>query len=109
MTEYELIVDSSVQPRERPMSKQDQENFFDGYRHLHGIKNQFIVLPKGEDIVDVHLGEPGPKSDIKLFRYIQNNLAKCHKFVGDNGYQCEAQIKTPPHKYKKQKSGKITP
>ena len=35
----------------------------------------FIVLPKGKDIVDVHLGDPGPKSDISQFREAQDKLA----------------------------------
>lgn len=35
---------------------------------MHTLKNQLIVLPGGEDIVDVNLGKLGKKSDITLFR-----------------------------------------
>jgi len=35
---------------------------------MHTFKNQFIVLPNGEDIVDVIVGKLGKTSDINLFR-----------------------------------------
>ncbi|WP_263976782.1 hypothetical protein [Amazonocrinis nigriterrae] len=35
---------------------------------MHTLKNQFIVLPGGEDIVDIYVGMLGKKSDINLFR-----------------------------------------
>jgi len=33
---------------------------------MHTFKNQFIVLPNGEDIVDVIVGKLGKTSDINL-------------------------------------------
>jgi len=40
-------------------------------------------------------GEPGPKSDITLFRECQKDFDPNQKFQGDKGYQGEASIKTP--------------
>ena len=64
MTEYELIVDSSEQPQERPGEYKLQQNYYSGKKKNHTFKNQIIVLPEGKDIVDVIAGKPGPKSDI---------------------------------------------
>ena len=44
LTEFELIVDSSEQPRERPEDYEQQKNFFSGKKKNHTLKNQFIVL-----------------------------------------------------------------
>jgi hypothetical protein len=68
LTEYELIVDSYEQVRERPGSNDEQEKYFSGKKSNHTFKSQIIILPNGSDIVDVVAGEPGPKSDITLFR-----------------------------------------
>jgi len=61
-------------------------------------------LPSGKDIVDVIAGEPGPKSDITLFRECQKDFDPNQKFQGDKGYQGEASIKTP----RKPKKGELT-
>lgn len=63
----------------------------------------FIVLPKGKDIVDVKLGDPGPKSDISQFREAQSKFGAEQRFRGDTGYQGEAHIATPHKRKKKQK------
>jgi len=68
----------------------------------HTFKNQITVLPSGKDIVDVIAGEPGPKSDITLFRECQKDFDPNQKFQGDKGYQGEASIKTPKKKPKKE-------
>jgi len=68
LTQYSLTVDSTEQPIERPSDREEQEKFFSGKQKNHTRKNQFIVLPKGEDIVDVKVGDPGPTSDINQFR-----------------------------------------
>ena len=60
LTSYELLVDSAEQPRERPSDYQEQKKFFSGKKQKHTFKNQFVSLPKGEDIVDVIVGERGP-------------------------------------------------
>ena len=68
LTEYELIVDSTEQPIERPENQEEQEKFYSGKKQNHTRKNQLIILPQGEDIVDVKVGAPGPTSDINQFR-----------------------------------------
>lgn len=62
-------------------------------------------MPGGQDIVDVIAGEPGPKSDITLFREGQKDFDPNQNFQGDKGYQGEASIKTPT---KKPKKGELT-
>ena len=99
LTDFELIVDSSEQPRERPRDYEEQKKFFSGKKKNHTLKNQFIVLPNGEDIVDCTAGAPGPKS---LFRERQKAFDENQKFNGDKGYIGEASIKTPHKKPKNQ-------
>jgi len=60
LTEYELIVDSSEQPQERPGEYKQQQKI-SGKKKTHTFKNQITVLPDGQDIVDVIAGVPGPK------------------------------------------------
>lgn len=105
MTEYELIVDSSEQPRERPGEYKEQQDYYSGKKQTHTFKNQLTVLPDGQDIVDIIAGKPGPKSDITLFREGKNGFDKNQKFQGDKGYIGEELIKTPT---KKPKKGEIT-
>ena len=106
LTEFQLIVDSSEQARERPGEYEEQKKFYSGKKKNHTLKNQFIVLPKGKDIVDVLPGEPGPSSDINLFRERQQEFAEQQKFSGDKAYKGEPQITTP---HKRPKKGKLTP
>ena len=106
LTEYELIVDTSEQNRERPGNYQDQEKYYSGKNKSHTFKNQFITLPSGRDIVDVVAGDPGPKSDINIFREQQRKFADEQKFKGDLSYIGEASISTP---HKKPKNKQLTP
>jgi len=46
-----------------------------------------IILPDGRDIVDLVAGEPGPKSDITLFRENRSRFEPKQKFKGDKAYQ----------------------
>jgi hypothetical protein len=101
LTDYELIVDSCEQPRERPGEYQEQQDYYSGKKRSHTFKNQITVLPDGRDIVDIIAGEPGPKSDIALFRQGQKNFETHQKFQGDKGYVGESSIKTPTKKPKK--------
>jgi hypothetical protein len=103
LTEFQLIVDSSEQVRERPGEYEEQKKFFSGKKKNHTLKNQFIVLPKGKDIVDVLPGEPGPSSDINLFRERLEEFQSNQKFSGDKAYKGEPQITTP---HKRPKKGK---
>jgi len=56
LTEYQLIVDSTEQPIVRPIDYELQKDY-SGKKKMHTLKNQFIVLPQGQDIVDVTVGE----------------------------------------------------
>ncbi len=81
MTEYELIVDSCEQPRERPTEYQEQQKYYSGKKKTHTFKNQITVLPDGQDIVDIIAGLPGPKSDIDLFRLGHKGFTPNQKFL----------------------------
>ena len=63
-------------PRERPGQYKEQKKYYSGKKKSHTFKNQITVLPDGQDIVDVITGEPGPKSDITLFREGQQCVLK---------------------------------
>ena len=106
LTEYELIVDSSEQPRERPGDYKEQKKYYSGKKKNHTFKNQITVLPSGQDIVDVIAGLPGSKSDITLFRQGEKNFEANQKFQGDKGYVGVVSIKTPT---KKPRKGELTP
>ncbi len=101
LAELELIVDSCEQPIQRPRDYQEQKSSMEGKKKNHTLKNQLIVTPNGQEIVDVIVGKPGATSDINIWREGQSKLAATQKFQGDKGYLGEAQISTP------QKSRKI--
>jgi hypothetical protein len=98
LTDYELIVDSAEQPRNRPEEYKEQKKYYSGKKKNHTFKNQITVLPLGEDIVDVIAGQPGPKSDITLFRQGKKSFGTNQKFQGDKAYVGEVSIKTPTKK-----------
>lgn len=100
LAQLQLIVDSCEQVRERPSDYQSQKKFYSGKKKSHTMKNQLIVLPDGKDIVDVVAGEPGPKSDINIFRECKTKFAPSQKFTGDKAYQGDPQITTPQKKPK---------
>lgn len=109
LTDYELIVDSYEQVRERPGDNREQEKYYSGKESDHTFKSQIIILPDRKDIVDVIAGEPGPKSDITLFRENRDaygyalrayRLESKQKFKGDLAYQGEDVITTPIKKPK---------
>ena len=105
LTDYELIVDSAEQPRARPGEYAEQKKYYSGKKKNHTFKNQITVLPLGQDIVDVIAGQPGPKSDITLFRKGKKGFNTGQKFQGDKAYVGEPSIKTP---MKKPKKGELT-
>lgn len=69
------------------------------------MKNQFIVLPDGGDIVDITAGKEGKISDINFWRESQEKLAPHQKFGGDKAYYGETRITTP---LQKPKGGELT-
>lgn len=85
LEQYELLIDSSEQERERSTDNQEQKKHYSGYKKP-SFKNMFIVLPKSDDIVDVALGDPGPKSDISQFREARDKFSQKQQFRGDLGY-----------------------
>lgn len=105
LKEYELIVDSYEQVRERPQDNQEQEKYYSGKKSNHTFKSQIIILPDARDIVDVVAGEPGPKSDINIFRENRSKLDSQQRFKGDKAYQGEDLISTP---IKKTRKGELT-
>lgn len=100
LQQYELIVDSEEQDRERPSAYQTQKKYYSGKQKSHTFKNQFIVLPLGQDIVDVVAGRPGPVSDISLCRERLQLFHPQQKLIGDKAYIGETQITTPDKKPK---------
>ncbi len=100
LTEFELLVDSTEQHRERPGEYKEQKKFFSGKKKKHTFKNQFIILPKAQDIVDVIVGHPGPASDINLLREQQKKFATRQQFKGDKAYIGEDNVATPHKKPK---------
>lgn len=95
LSEFELIVDSYEQPRERPLSHEDQKKCYSGKKKTHTFKNQLIVMPTGREIVDVVVGELGPRSDINIWRSRESEFAKNQRFRGDKAYVGEEAIDTP--------------
>jgi hypothetical protein len=49
LTEYQLIVDSAEQPIARPVDYESQKDHYSGKKKMPTLKNQFIVLPQGQD------------------------------------------------------------
>lgn len=105
LSEYELIVDSTEQATARPVDYQEQKRYYSGKKKMHTLKNQFIILPSGEDIVDVCVGILGKTSDINLFRDTRNKFACTQKFLGDKAYMGDDAITTP---HKKRKNTEIS-
>lgn len=105
LKEFQLIVDSMEQPRDRPSDNQEQKEYFSGKKKQHTFKNQFITLPEGKDIVDVEVGEKGPTSDISLFREQQEKFEADQMFEGDKAYQGGKNIITP---HKKPRTAELT-
>ena len=100
LTEFELIVDTTEQPRQRPTDKEEQKDYYSGYKQIHTFKGQIIVLPKGKDIVDLVAGERGPKHDLTLFREQRDKFDPKQRFKGDKAYAGEPSICIPHKKPK---------
>ena len=108
LADLELLVDSCEQDRERPSDYEKQKQYYSGKKKRHTFKNQIITTPNGQEIVDIIVGEPGPKSDIVLWREQSKKLEETQKYNGDKAYIGEKRIKTPKKKPKnKEMSGSI--
>lgn len=105
LTEFELIVDSMEQCRERPGDNEEQKKYFSGKKKQHTFKNQVVSMPEATEIVDVVVGVKGPTSDISLFRNQQKKFDAEQLFKGDKAYVGGLNISTP---HKKPKNGELT-
>lgn len=105
LPEGTLLVDPWEQPIPRPQDPQEQEAYYSGKQAEHTRKNQVITLPQGTDIVDVVIGEKGPRSDSKLFEQTQAELPESLAFTGDKAYVGRRNTTTP---IKKPPGGKLT-
>ena len=105
LSEYELIIDSAEQAIPRPVDYQEQKKYYSGQKKMHTLKNQFIILPDGEDILDICVGMLGKTSDINLFRDSRNKFVSSQKFLGDKAYIGDDAITTP---HKKRKNTEIS-
>jgi hypothetical protein len=63
LTEFELVVDSYEQPRQRPKDYKEQKKYYSGKQKRHTLKNQIVVMPSGQEIVDVVVGKTGATVD----------------------------------------------
>lgn len=97
LSEGALLVDTWEQPIPRPSDDKVQEEYYSGKQKEHTRKNQAITLPKGVDLVDVVIGEKGPRSDSKLFEQTQQELPEDLSFIGDRAYVGRRNT-TTPHK-----------
>lgn len=105
LPEGALLVDSWEQPIPRPSDQQQQEQYYSGKQKDHTRKNQAITLPQGIDLVDVFIGEKGPRSDSKLFEQTQAELPEAIPFIGDKAYIGRRNTTTP---HKKPPNGELT-
>lgn len=100
-----LLVDTWEQPIPRPQDQVEQKSHYSGKKREHTRKNQLISLPNGTDIVDVVIGEKGPRSDSKLFEETQVELPETLEFIGDKAYVGRRNTTTP---IKKPPGGQLT-
>jgi hypothetical protein len=105
LPEGALLVDPWEQPIPRPRDDKVQEEYYSGKQKEHTRKNQAITLPQGVDLVDVVIGEKGPRSDSKLLEQTQQELPEDLSFVGDKAYVGRRNTTTP---HKKPPKGELT-
>jgi len=101
LIEYELIVDSTEQPIERPSEQEVQKPYYSGKKKRHTLKSQVISLPESLEIIDVLMGEKGSRSDIGMLRQRLNKFDEKQGFLGDKAYEGEPQVIIPKKKPKK--------
>ncbi|MEO3704683.1 hypothetical protein AAFM79_07500 [Trichormus azollae HNT15244] len=55
LSTYELIIISAEQAIEKPGEYEEQKKYYSGKKKIHSLKNKFIILLGGEDIVDISI------------------------------------------------------
>lgn len=106
LTQFQLIVDSLEQARERPGDNDEQRAYFSGKKQQHTFKSQIVTLSEGKDIVDAVAGANGPTSDISLFRAHHSKFAPGQGFDADKAYVGAQNVQTP---HKKPRGRELTP
>jgi hypothetical protein len=107
LSQYELLIDSGEKAIERLGDYQEQRKYYSGKKKIHTLENQFRVLPGGEDIVDIYIGELANISDITLFRNNHRNLHIKPRLLGDKAYIGEEFITRPYNKPKEAELSEI--
>jgi hypothetical protein len=74
---------------------------------MRTLRNQFIVLPGGEDVVDISIAELGQISDITLFIKNRQNLDAKERFLRYKAYIGAEFITLPYKKPKKAEFSEI--
>ena len=105
LPEGDLLVDTWEQSIPRPQDNELQKTYYCGKQKDHTRKSQVISLPKGIDIVDVIIGEKGPRNDGKLLEQTQAELPATLSFLGDKAYIGRRNTTAP---YKKPPGGELT-
>lgn len=100
LVEWELIVDSTEQARQRPGDSELQKQYYSGKKKQTTYKQSVIGFPDGSDIVDATVAHPGPSADVTLFRQQQPQFSETQTFAGDKAYQGAARTRTPHKKPK---------
>ncbi|MCU0552675.1 MAG: transposase [Leptolyngbya sp. Prado105] len=98
LVEWELIVDSTEQVRQRPGDSELQKQYYSGKKKQTTYKQSVIGLPDGSDIVEVTVAHPGPSADVTLFRQQQSQFQQTQTFAGDKAYQGADRTRTPHKK-----------
>ncbi|MGG6270325.1 transposase [Leptolyngbya sp. AN10] len=98
LVDWELIVDSTEQVRQRPDDSELQKQHYSGKKKQTTYKQSVIGFPDGSDIVDATVAHPGPKADIRLFQQQQSQFRTTQTFAGDKAYQGAERTRTPHKK-----------
>jgi hypothetical protein len=94
LAQWELIVDSTEQPCQRPQDSARQQQYYSGKKKQTTYKQRIIGFPDGSDLVDVTVAHPGLSADVTLFRQQQPQQT----FAGDKAYQGAQRTRTPHKK-----------
>ena len=100
LVDWELIVDSTEQVRQRPNDSDLQKQHYSGKKKQTTYKQSVIGLPDGSDIVDATVAHPGRSADVTLFRQQQSQFQQTQTFAGDKAYQGADRTRTPHKKPK---------
>jgi hypothetical protein len=101
LNEWELIVDSTEQGRQRPGDSDLQKQYYSGKKKQMTYKQSVIGFPDGSDIVDASVAHPGPSADVTVFRQQQPQFSPHQTFAGDKAYQGAERTRTPHKKPKR--------